>query len=87
MALERRDGMESPLHMVSGRIVIEVGFSVNGERGLHCVFQDLSNNPEDDRADDEKILGYFDGKQMLAIAHDQFLVQHGLLNDPNEIDE
>ena len=34
----------------------------------------------------KKILGYFEGKQMLAIANDQFLIQHGLLNDPNEID-
>lgn len=86
MALEKHDGMDSPLSMVTGRITIEVGFSENGTRGMHCVFQDLSNNPEDDRTEDEKILGYFEGKQMLAIAQDQFLIQHGLLNDPNEID-
>ena len=86
MALEKHDGMDSPLSMVTGRITIEVGFSENGTRGMHCVFQDLSNNPEDDRTEDEKILGYFEGKQMLAVAQDQFLIQHGLLNDPNEID-
>ena len=86
MALEKHDGMESPLSMVTGEIRIQVGFDENGTRGMHCVFQDLSNNPEDDRTEDEKILGYFEGKQMLAIAQDQFLIQHGLLNDPNEID-
>ena len=86
MSLEKRDGMDNPFAMITGEIRIQVGFDENGSRGIHCIFLDRSNDPADDRPEDEKILGYFEGKQMLAVAQDQFLIQHGLLNDPNEID-
>lgn len=86
MSLEKRDGMDNPFAMITGEIRIQVGFDENGVRGIHCIFLDKSNDPADNRTEDEKILGYFEGKQMLAVAQDQFLIQHGLLNDPNEID-
>lgn len=72
---------EAGLAFIQSRIVIEAGLDKDGNRGVSCGFYDLSK--EVDENGQPFAISYFEGKQLLAVAEDQFLIQYGMLHPPN----
>lgn len=66
------------LQVVTGQILIQQGFNADGLASIFCQFYDVSQGED---ADGNSVsLNYFDGKKMLAVAEDQFLMQCGLMH-------
>lgn len=65
---------------VEHQITIKSGIDQQGHRGIYCEFLDLTKAPDEDGH--HFGIPYFQGKQLLAVAGDQLLIQYGMLHPP-----